>query len=483
MKKGKYRLLRLIRCAAFCALLAACVLGVSRLVERKASVVKVRPFLSRAGEYDVLFVGDSHMVNAVYPMELWQDYGIAGYNVAGVGNTLPVSYWVMMNALDYAQPKLVVIGVKDVEMSYKLSASSSDVHTAFDGYPLTRTKIRAIEDLMADSYAMDDAGDYYADLRWEYYFTLGKYHSRWSELTEGDFRPAYNRQKGAEMAVGVAVPNDYDIIDENQMLEESGEGYAYLRRMIEECQRREIGVMLVHLPYPSTEREQMAANAVYYIAEEYGVDFVDFVNLDQVVDYKTDCYDSFSHLNPSGARKVTDFLGRYLRDHFDLPDRREDESHSAWAADFEDYEDYKLSHIRAQGSLHSALMLLHDDDVSAAVYIPEGSGVYGDEQAMTLLQNIAREHVYEEDMFSKYSNALFPLEQLDGAAGARSAYFLRVSRADGEIQEFTGQAAREQAELLRRAYPHAHDGGEADACITVFDRRTGEVAAQMGYEL
>ncbi len=275
----KKKIGRFLKIFAFCALLAVAVAGVSRLVERKESREKMQPFLSRAGEYDVLFLGDSIMNTGVFPMEIWEKYGIAGYNIASYGNTLPITYWALQNALDYAAPKLVVLDVQGVSKSYKVSGNSSDVHTAFDCYPVTKTKIRTMNDLMDDPDAVDDSGTAYADMKWEYLFTLGKYHTRWSELTDADFHPVYNREKGAKSVIAVADAQDYDLIDEMQATEESGQtGFVYLRRIIEDCQARGIEVLLVHLPYPADEEKQMDANAVCGIAEAYGVDFIDFVS-------------------------------------------------------------------------------------------------------------------------------------------------------------------------------------------------------------
>ena len=185
---------KIIKIAVFCALLLGVVAGVSRLVERKESREKMQPFLSRAGEYDVLFMGDSVMSTGVFPMELWEKYGIAGYNIANYGSTMPITYWSLQNALDYARPKLVVLDVQGASKSYKLSGSSSDVHTAFDCYPLTKTKIRTMDDLMDDPNVVDDDGVAYVDMKWEYLFTLGKYHARWSELTDEDIHPIYNKE-------------------------------------------------------------------------------------------------------------------------------------------------------------------------------------------------------------------------------------------------------------------------------------------------
>ena len=454
-----------LKAIVFCALTLGMVAGVSRLVERKESIEKMKPFLDRAGEYDVLFLGDSIMNTGVFPMEMWEKYGITGYNIASYGNTLPISYWALQNALDYADPKLVVLDVQGTSKTYKLSGNSSDVHTAFDCYPISRTKIAALDDLMDDPYAVDDSGVAYADMKWEYLFTLGKYHSRWSELTSEDIHPIYNREKGAKSVMAVADAQDYDLIDEDRATEENGQwGFVYLRRIIEDCQKRGIDVLLVHLPYPASEEQQMDANAVYYIAEEYGVDYIDFVSMDQVADYATDCFDAHEHLNPSGARKVSDYLGRYISEHYDIADHRGEEKYAAWKMDTQTYREKKLADMGAQADIECVLMLLHDDDFSVEVDIGAGSAFFESEKRMTLMQNIAREHVFEEDLFSKWSNSLFPLERLEEAAENGQSYRLVVNRGTGVIAEEVGKAS------------------EAGVKVTVLDRDSGTVLLEKEFD-
>ena len=96
----KNKCLRLLEAALFCALLLGAVAAVSDVLERKASKIKFEPFFDHPQQYDVLFIGDSHVHNGVFPMELWDDYGISSYNIACYGNTIPVSYWNMMLALE-----------------------------------------------------------------------------------------------------------------------------------------------------------------------------------------------------------------------------------------------------------------------------------------------------------------------------------------------------------------------------------------------
>ena len=52
----------------------------TELVERKASEKKFEDFYKQEADFDVLFFGTSHVVNAILPMELWNEYGMVSYN-------------------------------------------------------------------------------------------------------------------------------------------------------------------------------------------------------------------------------------------------------------------------------------------------------------------------------------------------------------------------------------------------------------------
>ena len=110
-----------------------------------------------------------------------------------------------------------------------------------------------------------------------------------------------------------------------------------------------------------------------------------------------------------------------------------------------------------QTDIECVLMLLHDDDFSIEVDIGAGSALFESEKQMTLMQNIAREHVFEEDLFSKWSNSLFPLERLEEAAENGQSYRLVVNRGTGVILEDVGGVS------------------EAGVKVTVLDRDNGTV--------
>lgn len=100
-------------------------------------------------------------------------------------------------------------------------------------------------------------------------------------------------------------------------------------------------------------------------------------------------------MNPSGARKVSDYLGRYTTEHYDVDDHRVDAAYTAWADDAAAYREKKRTDFERQSDLACALMLLHDDDFACTVTVSAGNALFESDKLMTLMQNIAREHVFE----------------------------------------------------------------------------------------
>lgn len=484
---------RILQTFSFCMLLLFALSHASDVLERKESRNRFGPFFEQKEDFDVLFLGNSHMVDSVMPLELFENYGIVSYNMGGYGNSIPLSYWVLRNALDYTTPRVVVLEIHNVRKTYRLSGSSGDDHKALDVFPLSLNKARAIEDLMSDPEAFNDDGYAYPDLKWEFYFPIGKYHSRWNGLGKEDFVKNPNREKGAGASVGVSVPEDYYIIDENDLMEETGYGFEYLRRFIEECQERNIDVLLTHMPFPAGEEEQREGNTVWYIADEYGVDYLDFVNMDQVVDYHTDLYDR-SHLNVAGARKVTDFLGEYLVSRYGIEDHRGDSRYADWHEAVEEYRQWNISRIQYESSLENLLMLAHNRQLSVCISVPENAALYRSEKLMRLMQNIGREHIFEEDMFAKWSNDLFPLEKLEAAAAAGERYVAVIS--GDSVEEWAGDELggqidttlglltfREDASMMcvddgseqTLLFAEEDDFGAGDVQLVFFDHGTGKM--------
>ena len=86
------------------------------------------------------------------------------------------------------------------------------------------------------------------------------YHTRWNELTEDDFAVSYTKEKGAESRIAVATPNEILSVPADNKMEGETVGTEYLRIMMEDCQGREIEVLLVYLPFPASKSKHMDTN-------------------------------------------------------------------------------------------------------------------------------------------------------------------------------------------------------------------------------
>ena len=349
----------------------------ANIVERKESVVKNQDFILEKQNIDVLFLGTSHVINGVYPMELWDDYGIVSYNLAGHSTPIATSYWVLKNALDYTNPKVVVIDCLDIRNVIKVSDNFDYTHICFDVFPLSLTKIQACNDLLEGNTEHS---------KWDLLFPFSQYHNRWNQLTSDDFKVEYNCEKGAEMRVDLVSPLYFDKIPSEQKITEDTLAMEYLEKIITECNEQGIEVLLTYLPFPAEPFYQEEANKVYDIAEEYGVDYINFLDMD-IVNYETDCYDEASHLNPSGARKVTDYLGQYIMDNYDVQDQRSNEDYRGWTADYEEYQKKKDEILTGIENPYVYMALLTDNNYNVVIEVTNKE-ILLDEKLCVLFENL-----------------------------------------------------------------------------------------------
>ena len=373
---------RILSCLAALCLTAALLAGLTWLTQKKDSYAKHAEFFEQEADYDVFFVGSSRPMNGIFPMELWENRGIVSYNWAQAGHPPPAYYWVMRLALDYKQPKLMVIDCYGMHFDAKTTGVFGLMHISMDSFPLSLTKLRAVRDLMDDPSMSEAFNEGERRSGFNLLWTFPAFHSRWSQLTGEDFRPQKNLTRGAiangDLFSGAFVPDD-----SKQGMVFDTVGVQYLRRAIEECQSRGIRVLMTFLPLFADAEQQAAAVYAGQIAAEYGVDYLNFLDLD-VVNYGIDFADSAGHLNTAGARKVTAFLGDYIAEHYGIPDHRGETAYADWERDHLLYAEKKNADLRAQEELYHYLMLLERDAVDAALYTND-TGLFRDPTVLELL--------------------------------------------------------------------------------------------------
>lgn len=352
--KKTIRILASLLC--ICLLTTVLLAITSSVLSRKDSINKNADFLSEKGEFDAMFFGSSHMLNGVFSMELWEDYGITSYNFAGHGSRIPTNYWIMKNALDYKTPRLVVIDCYYLSAEIKHDDIQEFVHMSVDAFPLTNTKYRMILDLFET-----DAE------RFSFLWPFSTYHNRWKELEKGDFKPQGSTEKGSSIRIGHMQLDKPESITQTDRYVGESQGVIYLKKMIEYCEQRGIEVILTYMPFIAADWAQREANRVHQIADEYGLLYLDYESLSARIDFNTDLSDT-GHLNYMGGSKITSYIGKVITENYNITDKRTDPAYTSWHEDAKAYKAYKTSLLDSQKSAMMSMPLLFDTTRSFVLF-------------------------------------------------------------------------------------------------------------------
>ncbi len=375
----------------FLILALACLYLVGLLVERKTSYIKNEMFFREAARdhIDVFFLGSSHVINGINPVQLYEEQGVASYNLGGYGSVLLSSYWQFRLALPYTKPDLVVVDAYMLENDIRTiddpasNVSSDELHLNIDRFPLSRTKIAAVTDMIADR-----------GIQLQYLVDYSIYHDRWKELNAEDFgritgSAGLNRLMGAELMYEIHSAEFAWQEFPYGTLEQETVSTAYLRRLIEECLSRGIRVAVVTVPYLAMQDGQDAAHTAAVICAEYGVPYLNMLEIPGLIDINADLFDS-GHLNASGARKVTTYLGDWLTGNFDLPDHRGDETYGEWNRATKEYQEELLSTVSENRDIYKQLLTLGQlSDICPWILSIRGQSIsYHDTSLLKLLESL-----------------------------------------------------------------------------------------------
>ena len=226
----------------------------------------------------------------------------------------------------------------------------------------------------------------------------------------------------------------------------------------------------------------MSSHRVAQIAKQYDVNYINFLETD-VVNYATDCNDPHSHLNPSGARKVTDYLGQYITEHYDIEDQRGNPVYADWEEDYESYRNLKIENWKACESCDCYLMLAADKNCDTVIEI-NNPKICSNLQFSQLLGNIGidAEGGCRSDIIAVQRGGK-AVSYMDSQSNDPSADTVlgTVSTVYADNDGITFRSFCLDGRELYRA--PASDFEQSDIHITILDSDTGEVMDSAGFLL
>lgn len=255
---------------------------------------------------DLVFIGTSHQFCSISPDLLFYEYGVESFMLATSAQTVPMSYYAAMEAIELQHPDTIVFEVCYCANDFR-TVTDEMSHCFFDGMPNCEAKQLAIEDLIEE------------DQRIYYYLPLGLYHTRWKELTQSDFGFEQHTERGGvyydqvenNPAIAVISP------DEKEPMPEEME--KYMDQLVALCKENDVKLILYAAPFNTlydSESETEALNRrqriFNYIADYAEENQVEYHNLFHEIEEigltgSTDWMDR-QHLNCYGQEKLTRYM-------------------------------------------------------------------------------------------------------------------------------------------------------------------------------
>lgn len=282
---------------------------------------------------DVFFVGNSDVYRSVSPLEMFEYNGFTGYVSGQPYADLALVQKTVSDMLLYQRPKVLVL---EADLLFDSINKKPGKPPVFDNN-FQRTVY--YKDAVASALGGFSSNFYNNILNGyvESVFPILKNHSAWKDI--GAEEPAASRyqsdSKGFVMNASV-LPYEYgfDYMSVNSKTQTiSKKNLTELEKLMKICEENNMQLVLLNVPCAKSWNYRKH-NEVAKFAEENGLLYIDF-NMPETAaavgfDWMTDTFDGGTHLNLSGARKVSPYIGKLLDERFSLDDRRNNSSYSAW---------------------------------------------------------------------------------------------------------------------------------------------------------
>jgi len=306
----------------------------SKLLSRKwDEYPKINSFYALPkNSIDVIFFGTSTFDLGISPLQMWEDFGFTSYNRAIPGQEIVVTYYYLLESLNYQNPKVIVLN------PYKLF-SFDEFHEAEASYrrSIEPLKLSLLKIQLSARITLENDINEFLNLL----FQLIRYHSRWSELSQDDFtfylNNKYDPFRGQRInfeSTEINLQEDFSHYT-TEKANYNNDSLYYYDKIIELCKRENIQLILLALPRTNwfdysqylAVKDYADSNDLIFI--DYSIpEFINEVNFDPSIEFKNK-----NHLNTLGAKKFSYPIGSLIIQNYNLVDKRTDPNYQQWNQD------------------------------------------------------------------------------------------------------------------------------------------------------
>lgn len=281
-------------------------------------------------DHEVIILGDCEVYANFSPLEMYKNAGIKSYVRGSSQQMLWQSYYILKETLKYETPKVVVFSVGALRND-ESKINEAYNRLAIDKMKWSKEKVDIINASMSDEESFIS-----------YVLPILRYHDRIISLNKEDisyflsndivsyngFIINKNIKPLENLPIKRKLPN-YDFSKKN---------IEYLDKIVKLCKENNIKLLLIKAPsqYPYWYDEYDSFIKEY--AETNDVDYLNILGyVDDIgIDYSVDTYDGGLHLNLDGAIKNSIFFSKYLKEHYELTDYKNDSEYDKLLKKYEE---------------------------------------------------------------------------------------------------------------------------------------------------
>ncbi len=251
-----------------------------------------RALMAKPDTMDVMILGDSEAMVMASPEQMMNEAGILAYNCNQLGQRISETYYFLGKLLKKQHPKILILETNVITQD---------------------TTLKKEAEVTFKNFLQEE-------------FCILRYHSSWRQIFGLKKPDKYTAVLGYE-PVEVVDPytgGEY-MFETDERFYVNPITFHYLDKIIELCNKKDIKVILVTSP-SAVHADYSTHNTIQDYADEHGLAYIDFNILkDEIgIDWKKDTGDKGDHINKYGAEKTTNYLIKYLKENYDLPDHRND---------------------------------------------------------------------------------------------------------------------------------------------------------------
>lgn len=291
----------------FSAIVICSVLRVSYVLREKEGIFVWDNFRQlEKDSTDIIFIGSSHQFCTISTDLLYEEYDVNSFMLATSAQTIPMSYYAAMEAIESQHPKAIVLEASYLANDFR-TVSPEMSHYFFDGMSWGEAKKLAIRDLIEE------------DEQIYYYLNLGRYHTRWKDLEKSDFESNLTSPRGSYYYEDTSYNWEIPVISRNEKAQMPEEMKKYMDMLVRLCEDNDVELILYIAPFNTLYidetlvedlyQRQRIFNGLEEYAWENGLRYynlfyeMETIGLDGTTDYK----DS-QHFNCMGQSKVTRYM-------------------------------------------------------------------------------------------------------------------------------------------------------------------------------